>query len=201
VRSPACREKSRVRGVPRLVLAGVLSAMLVAIAPSALGAGDEQDAREGASAFYALYLRLHPSGVPTRKQQTQLRRVVSRRLAALLERAGAAERRYARETKGEVPPLVEGDLFTSLFEGASAFEVGSCESRAKTVTCLVDLGYTDPQDKSSVQWKDRAFLVRDQGGWTVDDIEYLGDWEFMHKGRLQEILKDVIAEGNAAQKE
>ena len=201
VRNTACREEDQGRRRPRLLWAGVLSATLVSVACGAFGASDEQDARDAANAFYAIYLRLHPSGVPTKTQQALLRRVISRRLAILLERAGVAERRYARETKGEVPPLVEGDLFTSLFEGASSFEVHSCESRGKAVTCLVNLEYTDPSDQTSVTWTDRVFLVRGQGGWAVDDIEFLGEWEFMHKGRLQGVLKDVVAEGAAARKQ
>ena len=28
----------------------------------------------------------------------------------------------------------------------------------------------------------------------MDDAEFLGDWGFMHKGRLQELLKEIIGE-------
>jgi hypothetical protein len=32
----------------------------------------------------------------------------------------------------------------------------------------------------------------------VDDIEFGGDWQFMHKGRLKALLRKVILDGNHA---
>ena len=90
--------------------------------------------------------------------------------------------------------MVEGDLFTSLFEGASAFTVLSCDSR--TGSCLVELSYLDPESKAPTTWQDKVYLVKDSPGWLVDDIEFLGNWQFMHKGRLKELLKQVIEEGS-----
>ncbi len=185
--------------MPLFLRIGLTSALLVTFACSASGASDELEARRATNAFYRVYLRLHPSGVPTKEQQVHLRRIISQRLAILLQRAAAAEQKYFETMKGEAPPLVEGDLFTSLFEGASLFSVNSCNTRRESATCLVDLKYTDPRDRSVVAWRDRVFLIRGQGGWAVDDIEFLGDWQFMHKGRLQGLLKEVIEEGNADQ--
>lgn len=182
-----------------LLRIGLTSALLVTFACSASGASDELEARRATNAFYRVYLRLHPSGVPTKEQQVHLRRIISQRLAILLQRAAAAEQKYFETMKGEAPPLVEGDLFTSLFEGASSFAVNSCDTRRESATCLVDLKHIDPRDRSVVAWRDRVFLIRGQGGWAVDDIEFLGDWQFMHKGRLQGLLKEVIEEGNADQ--
>ena len=35
----------------------------------------------------------------------------------------------------------------------------------------------------------------------VEDIEYGGDWQFMHKGRLRELLRRVIRDGANAKPE
>ena len=95
-------------------------------------------------------------------------------------------------------PLVEGDLFTSSFEGADAFRVVSCQSQAGQGVCLVELTYIDPGDKSSFRWQDKVYLVKGPHGWVVDDLEFLGDWPFMYKGRLQARLKGVIERGKKA---
>jgi hypothetical protein len=109
-----------------------------------------------------------------------------------LEGAAEAERSYAKATRGQVPPLVEGDLFTSLFEGADAYRVVSCQSEAGQGVCLVQLTSNDPGYKSPFRWQDKVYLVKGPHGWVVDDIEFLGNWPFMHKGRLQALLKKVI---------
>lgn len=124
--------------------------------------------------------------------------IVSSSLGALLSDAASAEASYNAATKGESPPLVEGDLFTSLFEGAQAYKVNACTMEKESASCAVDLDYTDPRDKSKVVWQDRVYLVREDDKWLVDDIEFLGTWEFMHKGRLKDLLAQVIEEAKDA---
>ncbi len=161
---------------------------------SALAADGKRDIEKAADAFYKLYLKVQPSGVPRESEQRKFSPYISVSLAKLLKHADQAERKYYRATKGQSPPLAEGDLFTSLFEGAAAFKVLSCEKKTAAGSCWVEFTYVDPGDRSSFKWKDRVYLVKEPRGWRVDDIEFLGDWEFMHKGRLKDILTDVIRE-------
>lgn len=170
----------------------VLSLFL--FATTALAADVDRDMKGVVNAFYNAYITVRPPGVPSEKEQLSFTPYLSASVKKLLKEAAAAERRYRRTTRGEVPPLVEGDLFTSLFEGASAFTVLSCDSR--TDSCLVEFSYLDPESKSSTIWQDKVYLVKDARGWLVDDIEFLGNWQFMHKGRLKELLKQVIEEGS-----
>ncbi len=146
--------------------------------------------------FYDVYLKLHSFGIPNESERAHYSPHLSPELSELLQRADEAEQKHEALTKGEEPPLVEGDLFTSLFEGASSFKIDSCESDDATAFCIVQFKYSNPGDKSEVEWKDKAYLVKSTSGWTVDDIEYLGDWQFMHKGRLKNLLNEVIREGN-----
>jgi hypothetical protein len=146
------------------------------------------------NAFYNTYLTVKPLGVPAEKELTKFKPYLSASLMKLLNESAQAEEKYRRVTKGEVPPLVEGDLFTSLFEGATSFKVLSCE--AATGSCLVELSYVEAVNGPPTKWKDKAYLVKDSRGWLITDIEYLGEWQFMHKGRLQELLKQVVKEGN-----
>lgn len=156
-------------------------------------ADDVTDAGKAAEAFYNLYLNMKvSSGVPTRNQLEFLKPVVSKELFSLLESANKAERYYKKKNRGKVPPLVEGDLFTSLFEGAVSYELKPCETKNGSAQCMVALKYVDPGDRSVVSWNDRLFLVKAGSRWLVDDIEYLGDWQFMHKGRLKALLQQVL---------
>lgn len=162
---------------------------------SALAAEGKRDIERAADAFYKVYLKVQPSGVPRESEQQKFSPYISASLAKLLKQADQAERKYYRATKGQSPPLAEGDLFTSLFEGAAAFKVLSCENKTAAGSCSVELAYVDPGDQSSFKWKDRVYLVREPRGWLVDDIEFLGNWEFMHKGHLKNILAEIIEEG------
>jgi hypothetical protein len=60
---------------------------------------------------------------------------------------------------------------------------------------MMEFTLIDPRVKSSFRWQDKVYLVKGPHGWVVDDIEFLGDWAFMHKGRLQARLKGVIERG------
>jgi hypothetical protein len=91
--------------------------------------------------------------------------------------------------------MVEGDLFTSLFEGASAFKIVSCKDEDKKSACVVQFSHRDA-DQKMTSCQDRVYMIREPRGWVIDDIEYLGDWQFMHKGRLKTLLQDVIAESD-----
>lgn len=158
-------------------------------------AGDNREIEKASRVFYKVYLEVQPSGVPHGKEEQNFRPHISATLSSLVKEADQAEQRYDRATKGELPPLVEGDIFTSLFEGAAAFKVLSCEGKTAAGSCWVQFTYIDPGDESSFKWQDRVYLIKDSHGWLVDDIEFFGDWESAHKGHLKDILRTVIDEG------
>lgn len=149
-----------------------------------------------ASAFYRIYLNNRPAGIPNAAIRAKFSPAISHTLAQLLERADSAERHYAKVTRRLVPPLVQGDIFTSLFEGAENFTVRDCKRTEAATFCGVELRYGS--GGNSAQWVDKIHLVRSRGRWVVDDIEYGGDWGFMHKGRLKDVLRRVIIDGNHA---
>lgn len=162
------------------------------------GADTNADIDHAANAFYRVYLEVRPSGVPQAKARAKFVPVISHTLAQLLERADAAERHYAKVTKRRVPPLIEGDLFTSLFEGAQSFSVRGCERNSGVAVCTVELRYDSTTDKAVTLWSDKVTLLRNGKRWVVDDIAFGGNWQFMHKGHLREILRKVIRDGSHA---
>ena len=186
-----CCLRARFHGLNTFLLAALV--LLNALFPIAAAAGDgSEEVRRTATGFYTVYLQIHPQGVPQEKEMVKFRRYFSTRLNENLEQARRAEKQYQKANRGAVPPLIEGDLFTSLFEGASAFRLLSCEARGDVGSCEIEFSAIDPKDRSVFKWKDKIYLVRQSRRWLIDDIEYLGNWAFMHKGRLRAVLMQAI---------
>lgn len=181
----------------RAFFTGIALAAIGVRAGAARADTDTQLQRAG-EAFYRVYLETRPSGVPGARVRAKFAPVVSHTLLQLLERADAAERHYAKVTNKQVPPLAEGDLFTSLFEGAQGFSMQACTRNAAATACSVELRHEDKTSRTTTRWTDRVYLLRNAGRWVVDDIEFGGDWQFMHKGRLKELLRKIIVDGNHA---
>jgi len=179
---------------------------LVLATGSAVSAGtpaapsDLQQVIAAAEGFYAAYSSFHPSdGIPDGKARATLEPFISPSLDNFLIEGEAAEQHFGSVTKHMSPPLIEGDLFTSNFEGATAYHVGLCNIAANGARCTVALGYRGgPEDAKPVNWTDTVYLVRAAGGWRVDDIAYGGNWAFGNKGRLKETLRSAIRDGNDA---
>jgi len=151
--------------------------------------GDERQIKNAVNAFYDVYMKVRPSGVPTKEEQPEFNRVISASLGALLDEAFASEEKNTfSETK------IEGDLFSSLDQGALSYKTLQCEFQAATAACLVELTSVDDRNNAKFAWQDRLFLVREKDRWVVDDIEFLGDRPYMHRGRLKDVLKQIIEE-------
>jgi hypothetical protein len=164
-------------------------------------ASDIEQAGAAASGFYSAYATFHPSdGIPDARGRARLEPYISSALDRLLTDGEAAEQHFAAVTKHMSPPLIEGDLFTSNFEGATAWNVGPCEIAADLARCPVALGYRSRtrEDARPVNWTDTIYLVHTAAGWRVDDIAYGAAGAFGNKGRLAQTLRDAIRDGNDA---
>lgn len=179
------------------------NAILAACAALALfgtGASAADGANEMAvvvNGFYGAYATFHPSdGIPDARARAKYEPFVSPALDELLAQGEKAEQAFAKANK-DSPPLIEGDLFTSNFEGATSFKLGACAGNAKSAQCTVALSYDDrkdhPKDKP-VAWSDTVFLVATPSGWRVDDIGYGATWAFGNKGKLTATLREAISE-------
>jgi hypothetical protein len=179
-------------------LKNILLALLAGASIS--GSSDTGQPAAAANDFYAVYRSFHPSdGIPDAAGRAKLEPVISPALANLLRDAASAEKHFADATKHQAPPLIEGDLFTSNFEGATAWHVGACHIAGNQARCPVALGYRSnaTEDARLVNWTDTLVLARTAVGWRVDDIAYGGTWQFGNKGLLTETLKSAIRDGNS----
>jgi hypothetical protein len=166
-----------------------LAVLLLTLLAACWQPSEERQIKNAVSAFYDVYMKVRPSGVPTKEEQPEFKKVISTGLAGLLDEAFTSEEKNTfRETK------IEGDLFSSLDQGALSYKILQCETQTAPAACLVELTSVDDRNNAKFAWKDRVFLVREGDRWVVDDIEFLGDRPYMHKGRLKDVLRQIIEE-------
>ncbi|MFI5323579.1 MAG: hypothetical protein ACHQ6U_08635 [Thermodesulfobacteriota bacterium] len=169
----------------------ILVLIMVLAAASVSSAGESPQST--VNGFYNVYLKLKTRGIPSAKDLEKYKPYLTPELASMLKSADEAEIKYKKETKGEVPPLVEGDVFTSLFEGADSFKVLDCSESGNTCSCSVEFKNTGSGDVKTFTWKDGVTLAKEKSGWLISDIQYKGNWDFAANGTLVQTLKSVIS--------
>ena len=139
---------------------------------------------EGAvCAFYTRYLEVRPSGLPTPEQQAALAPWLSAGLEARLDAARRVQVQFRAEHPDEKPPLVDGCLFASLFEGPTSFTVEAATTGSGVMRVPVQFRYG-----TEAAWQDVVVLVREGSGYVIDDIEFSGAGPFNPPGRLRDAL-------------
>ena len=119
-------------------------ALLLLTSPAlAQGAGDPAAA---ANAFYTVYQGQvrQGGGIPDATGRLRYSAVLTPRLNQQIADAARAQARLTAKVKNAVPPMLEGDIFSSLFEGATAWKVGACSVSGATARCPVALTHVVP---------------------------------------------------------
>jgi hypothetical protein len=149
------------------------------------------DLAAAANRFYATYAAIPRSGgIPGPAARARLAPLLSARLAGMINAAAAAEARFHARVK-QAPPLIEGDLFSSQFEGFQSYRVGACTAASAAGRCAVQLHYQG-QGQKPVDWNDEILFIKAGGQWKVDDIAYKGAFAFGNTGLLSETLGMVV---------
>ena len=133
--------------------------------------------------FYTRYLEVRPTGLPTPEQQAALAPWLSDGLEARLDAARRVQAQFRAENPSEKPPLVDGCLFASLFEGPTSFSVEAATTGGGVTRVPVQFRYG-----TEATWQDVVVLVREGSGYAIDDIEFAGAGPFNPPGRLSEAL-------------
>jgi len=173
----------------------ILSFLL--LAPLLQGAHAADDPAAAVNAFYAVYKDHHAQGgIPDATGRLRYTPVLSPRLNKQLTDAAAAQARLTAKVKNAVPPMLEGDIFSSLFEGATSWKVGACQGDAKAARCTVALSYVPAQSAKPpkpANWNDTVIVTSTPQGWKVDDVVYDAGFPFGNTGRLSDMLQMVVA--------
>jgi hypothetical protein len=110
-------------------------------------------------------------------------------LAAAIESAEDVEQRSRVAVKAsdfptDKPLILEGELFSGLYEGFTSYQVVSEALDGDRTT--VDVLFTNQH--YDISWTDRVELVREDGEWRIDDVRYL-DKKTAALG-LRDVLRD-----------
>jgi hypothetical protein len=169
---------------------GVTGALILLVrAPLAAETGPAATA----SGFLAIYGSFHPSdGIPDSGGRAKLAPYLSAGLNKMLADGAAAEARFAAKIK-DAPPLIEGDLFTSMFEGATSWKLGACSIQGSAARCPVAFTHVGT-GRQPVAWTDTLILTNTPPGWRVSDIAYGGGFRFGNTGTLTDTLKLVLSQ-------
>ena len=147
---------------------------------------DHGDPTAVARVFYSELRRLGVSGLPGEQAWMKLKPFCSESLGGLLELAVKEQVEFIERHPDEKPPWIEGDLFSSLFEGPRQFSTGAAKISGETAEVVVECSHTEGGD--TVKWSDVLLLVREGGKWLIDDVSYGGTWDFANSGTLKEAL-------------
>ena len=124
---------------------------------------------------------------------------LSRALAAALQSAAEGEKESAARIKAsefptDKPLLLEGEIFTGLYEGFTSFEIGP--EGVKDSQTVVEIRFRN--EPYNVTWTDEVVLV-DEDGWKIDDVRYSGKKAGLLGLRdvLQDFESSLTAEASA----
>ena len=152
-----------------------------------LSSADIAAARALAADFHQMHARFAGRGLPDPAAMNAYNAFLCPGLSASLAEARAKQAAFIVAHPGDKPPLAEGDLFTSLFEGADSAKaldvVADGEGARVTVALARGVG------PGATRWRDELVLQRDGGIWCVADVAYGGSWPFANKGRLGDMLR------------
>jgi hypothetical protein len=171
----------------------ILAALLAVTAAPA--ATDEEAVRETAQRFMAFYFHDYGRGLPDQAALGKLSSMTTRSFQKTLERARAAEDCHHRKVGDTEPPLVQGDVFTSLFEGATQGTVGNVRIDGRKATVEMNWSYGSELDGvKPVAWTDALLMKQGRRGWRIKDVEHRGDWQFTYHGKLSGLLIGVASQ-------
>ncbi|MBH9577076.1 hypothetical protein [Inhella proteolytica] len=175
--------------------AALTTALALLLLPAAALASSPQQTIE---AFYRWRMASAMTGAPRGDELKQLRPWLGRELLCLLQAAGELRDRAAAAQPDEKPPFVEGDLFSSVFEGPQRLRLGAVTQRAGQAAVELRFEADTGAQPPVFRWSDRALLRREQGRWVVVDIEYRARVEFGNHGALRESLRAALEPADPA---
>ncbi|WP_052496037.1 DUF3828 domain-containing protein [Pedobacter lusitanus] len=102
--------------------------------------------------------------------------LLSAPLSALIDKALAREASSAEKLKAskstDKPDMIEGDIFTGSKEGYTSYKVGEVKKEGDKATVSVE--FTN-KNANNTTWKDDVLLVKENGTWKIDNVNYKGD--------------------------
>ncbi len=174
----------------------VLTLAAVALCACATSAGRDDSPTSTVKGFSEWYLASAAGGFPGSDHWPALRPMVTPAFYAALEKGHAGMECHRNATQGTEPPPLAGDLFVSLFEGATSLVSLAVISRSRDQSDVAATWQYDDSrpGQSPARWTDRVILKQIDGRWLIDDFIHEGTWDFAVKGSVTRILMEVAKE-------
>lgn len=137
--------------------------------------------------FLAMHQRFGNSGLPAPESMNAYSAFLCPAISQSLRDAQVRQEQFKASHPDEKPPLVEGDLFSSLFEGPESFTV--TDTRIGAGKAEVDVAMAHGEGTGTRRWSDTLKFDLDEGIWCLADVEYHGNWPFANKGSLSQTLQ------------
>ncbi len=158
-------------------------------APAAAGSAEPaQGPAAVAMDFLAMHQRFGNNGLPERGSMNAYAAFLCPGLSEKIRAAQIRQEQFKASHPDEKPPLVEGDLFSSLFEGPETYAVN--DTRVDGNKAQVDVAMSHGEGSSITRWTDTMMFDLDDGIWCLSDVEYHGKWPFANKGSLAKTLQE-----------
>ena len=162
---------------PRTFLSGLVVALVATASCPRIIAGTAPESPAAVATTFCRTVRAERlEGLPSAPAMAKIRPLVTKELADGIERARAEQADFQRRHPDEKPPWIEGDLFSSSFEGVTSWSLGTPVVKEKSAE--VPLHHVCADGKDTVRWTDTLVLTRTAEGWRVADVRYGGTWAF-----------------------
>ena len=177
------------RGIVGSVIPIILLAACARAAPT-------ESASSVVERFYTTYLTDRQGGLPSGGQLKRLRPFLSDNLNRSISAALQHQERFIASHPSIPsptgppavfkPPFVDGDYFSSNFEGPKSFKIVRAVAAASgSWEVSVHFWY----DPSLAGWEDVVIVIEQRARYVIDDVLLSGGGPFSPSGRLSENLK------------
>ncbi|CAN5497354.1 hypothetical protein BH10ACI3_BH10ACI3_08810 [soil metagenome] len=167
-----------------LIVIVVFAALFFAVET---GTSSAQTAVDVTDNFYATLGDLNIRGLPDKAQIEEITPFLAADVISLIKRDLKKQAAFIKKHPDQKPPWIEGDLFSSLFEGRTGYEIGKTRTKSGTREVDVMLSYKDGTNIE--KWKDTVVLKKFGGRWFVTNILFKGSWQFKSGSSLLNVLK------------
>jgi len=156
---------------------------------------------ESAAQFYTLLDGLGVRGVPDSLALDAVAPYLDSTLLGLLTDARHTRDDFRRRFPSDKPPFVDGDMFSSLFEGNTSFAIRSTAARGDTT--MVVMAFTNSLQPPTVAWTDTLVVVPRANPapmspqFVIADLRYGAGWDFANRGSMVASLRAAISEARA----
>ncbi len=148
------------------------------------------NAKKLAADFYEMHARFAGRGLPDPAAMNAYDAFLCPSLSSALGAARAKQAAFIAAHPGDKPPLVEGDLFSSLFEGSDNAQ--ALDAVADGDGARVTVALAHGVGPGATRWHDDLVVHRDDGIWCVADVAYGGTWPLANKGTLTASLESAF---------